>query len=117
LKYALEETLNDDGTLDRSALPDCDLFAIQSITNAAGYSDPDYFAGTILADPRSFFNAHRIPLIDEEKGSRVGEVFATHTNSAIYGGFARRKQVAAERRVGIASAATDVSSSDLLTRS
>jgi hypothetical protein len=76
-----EELLNNDGTFNRSAFQDCNIFDPRTFAAAAGYSDVRYFVSSVLTNPSSPFHAHPIRT---ENGIVVG--YATHTDSAHYGG-------------------------------
>ena len=72
-----ESLLLPDGSLDISRWPDCDLFVVSSITNAAGFTHPTRGRDQLSQDPR--FHCHEIRDAD---GHLV--TIATHTNSATW---------------------------------
>ena len=100
LERSEPEVLTDDGEFDRDLLLDCDLFDIRSIAAAAGCRNFAYFRDVILTDPSSPFHMRRIVLRDSKTARREGDIFATHTDSAGWGGDqwrARQRQAARER--------------------
>lgn len=104
----------DDGDINPSRLPDCDLFNVSSIAAVAGFADPRYFAQVVLRKPQTLFH-YRTEILRDEDGREVGRVFATHANSAEVGGKALREmqRQAARDRVS-RGLVTDVSSKAMI---
>lgn len=96
-RMSIEETyLNDDGTFNPASLPDCDLFAQNSIAAAAGFKDVPYLLTLVAANPE-LFHTHQIP---DEDGKTVTR--ATATNSAQAGGWNLRAKAAEAHRAAAA---------------
>ena len=81
-----ERYLTDEGNFRIDLLPDCNLFDVRSISAACGFRDHDYFRRIILTHPNCPIHIRRITLVNEETGTELAEIIATHQNSAAYGG-------------------------------
>ena len=75
-----------DGFFDTSRFPDSNLFNVASIAAVCGFKDTAYFRDRVLQDPDCPIHFHKMAVVDERTGRRVGEVYATHQNSAVAGG-------------------------------
>jgi hypothetical protein len=98
-----DQTTNN-GYFRTNQLPDCNLFDVRSIAAACGYRDHEYFRRFVLTHPNCPIHVQRVPLVDDETDTRLGEIIATHQNSADYGGrIWHEMQAAAARDRGFAS--------------
>ncbi len=82
-----EECLTDEGYVDvAERFPDSNLFCVRSIAAVGGFRDTAYFRDVMLSNPDCPIHVHRLVLKDELTGQSAAEVYATHQNSAHYGG-------------------------------
>ncbi len=99
-----------DGFFDRSRFTDSNLFCVSSIAAVCGFKDTAYFRDRVLQDPDCPIHFHKIVVVDERTGRRIGEVYATHQNSAVAGGEIWHSiQRAAARDRALASRTTESS--------
>ena len=97
-----EDLLLDDGSLDPEKFPDCDLFNVNTIAAVAGYS-PEWFEKEVVTDPSSPFHLQKI---QNAQGNTIS--WATHANSAEWGGTEFRKETEKVKRANLKQF-TDVS--------
>ena len=107
-----EDQLTNDGHFRTDQLSDCNLFDVRSVSAACGFRDRNYFRRSVLANPSCRIHVRRVSLVDDETGTRLGEIIATHQNSADFGGMMwRRMQSGAARERGFAAQTAPSSSS------
>ncbi len=96
-----------EGFFDTSRFPDSNLFCVASIAAVCGFKDVAYFRHHVLKDPECPIHVHKLALIDESNARRIGEIYATHQNSAYAGGeIWHSMQRAAARDRALASRST-----------
>lgn len=99
-----------DGSIDLSSVPDCNVFDPRSIAALCGFKDPVYFMLRVLQDSRSTIHVRRLPVTDEY-GRAVAQITATHADSARAGGAMWRAAVGEGQRArALGARVTDVSS-------
>jgi hypothetical protein len=109
-----DEYLDAEGNFDRGLLPDCNLFDVRSIAAVCGFRDRAYFRDIVLPHPDCPIHVHRIVLRDQKTGNRVEVVYATHQNSADFGGQMWREMTTNAARERAANTPTLVNSGDLM---
>jgi hypothetical protein len=75
-----------EGFFDTSRFPGSNLFCVASIAAVCGFKDVAYFRDHVLQDPDCPIHFHKMAVVDERTGRRIGEIYATHQNSAVAGG-------------------------------
>ena len=86
LERGSDVSVTADGFFDTSRFTDSNLFCVASIAAVCGFKDTAYFRDRVLQDPDCPIHFHKIVVVDERTGRRIGEVYATHQNSAVAGG-------------------------------
>ncbi len=86
LERGSDVSVSADGFFDTSRFPDSNLFCVSSIAAVCGFKDTAYFRDRVLQDPDCPIDFHKMAVIDERTGRRIGEIYATHQNSAVAGG-------------------------------
>ena len=104
LSRVSDDIVRPDGTFATEILSDSNVFCVNSIAALCGYTDVAYFRDHVLEDPACPIHVHKLTLVDDFTGRRIGEVIATHQNSADFGGqvWHEMQQTAARER-GVAS--------------
>ena len=96
-----------EGFFDTNRYPDSNLFSVASISAAGGFKDVAYFRDHVLKDPDCPIHFNKMVVVDESNGRRIGEIYATHQNSADAGGeMWHSRQRAAARDRALASRTT-----------
>jgi hypothetical protein len=97
-KLQFSDALRDDGAgLETALYPDCNVFAEREIAEAAGFGRVDHWKARALCG--SFFHLRPITAIDADgRVYRVG--WATHTQSARWGGEKYREAARARQLAG-----------------
>jgi hypothetical protein len=75
-----------EGFFDTSRFPDSNLFCVASIAAVCGFKDVAHFRDHVLQDPECPIHFHKMRVVHERTGYLIGEVYATHQNSAVSGG-------------------------------
>ena len=102
-----EVPITPEGFFDTSRFPDSNIFSVASIAAVCGFKNVLYFRDHVLQDPGCPIHFHKLVLIDESNGCRIGEIYTTHQNSAVAGGeMWHSRQRAAARDRALASRTT-----------
>ncbi len=75
-----------EGFFDTSRFSDSNLFCVDSIAAVCGFKDVAYFRDHVLQNPDCPIHINKMRVVDERTGRLIGEVYATHQNSAVAGG-------------------------------
>ncbi|MGH8578349.1 MAG: hypothetical protein ACREXJ_15845, partial [Gammaproteobacteria bacterium] len=78
--------MTDAGEFNRSLFQDCDLFDVRSIATIGSFGRVDHWKARALAPCSSYFHLHQLT---DDDGRVIG--YATHTQSAQWGGLEYRK--------------------------
>ena len=86
LDRGLDVPVTPERFFDTNRFPGSNLFCVASIAAVCGFKDVAYFRDHVLQDPDCPIHFHKMAVVDERTGRRIGEIYATHQNSAVAGG-------------------------------